>query len=225
MTRLMNVLCGMTVAASLVACGGDDTDNNTNNTNNNNTTNNTNNTNNNNNTGCDLTTVVGVQACMEGKTYLMAGADIPTHPNGFSRDVNFGASSQCIASTEIMVVNNGFQVATEVGTLTGAPMVGDVGSCDVNTPVGTPLTFNSTAVLIENVKADGTCFDISATYGTFTQEGRAKLSDDGSVLEMELYFESQATGSRCADGAVGDATVTLNNAAFAGDAVQVYRGS
>jgi hypothetical protein len=98
-------------------------------------------------------------------------------------------------------------------------MAGDTGTCDHATPAG-ELTFDSTAILIENVTAD--CFDFTATYVGFAQEGRGKLTDNGATLSLEIFFKDQATGHRCGDGAVGEATVQLNGAPFVGDAVQVY---
>ncbi|MGC3999900.1 MAG: hypothetical protein QM767_21650 [Anaeromyxobacter sp.] len=85
------------------------------------------------------------------------------------------------------------------------------------------LPFSSTNVLIENVAGNATCFDVTVTYTGFAQEGRGRFLDDGDTLELELFFSGQATGHRCADGAVGEATVTLNAAAFTGNAVQTYR--
>jgi hypothetical protein len=217
MNRLASVTMVGLFAAGLAACGGDDTNTN------NNSNNNTNNNNNNNNNTCSYDTVAKVQAFLEGKTLLMAGDAVPSHPNGFDRNVNFGAYTQCVASTKIEVINNAFKVVTDAGVLTGAPAQGDVGTCDTNT-VGAAGVFDatSTGVLIENVASDCSCFDITVTYAGFVQEGRAMISADGTKVDMEFYFQNQATGHRCADGAVGAATVTLNATAFTGDAVQVY---
>jgi len=209
------------LALGVSACGGDDTNNNNNN--NTNTNNNNTNNNNNNNTGCDYDTVAKVQAFLEGKTLVMNGENIPSHPNGFDRNINFGAATQCIYETKIEVVNNNFQVTTGFGTLSGAPNQGDVGTCDVNTKAAVAdFQATSTGVLVENTAADCSCFDVTVTYAGFTQEGRAMISADGTEVDMELFFSGQATGHRCADGAVGAATATLNGAAFTGDAVQVY---
>ena len=227
MNRLISALsCGV-LSLGLIACGGDDEGNNNtnNNTSNNNTANNnTANHNSNNNNTCDYDTDVKVFAFLEGKTLTMNGDDVPTHPNGFSRDVNFGAATQCVFETEIEVVNQNFQVTTKFAVLSNAPNEGDVGMCDVGTEAAlAPFEPDSTGVLIENVSADCSCFDITVTYPGFTQEGRAQISADGTTVSMELYFQNQATGISCADGAVGADTVTLNGAAFAGDAVQVYQ--
>jgi len=213
MTRKMNCLFALPLAAGLAACGGDDTNNNNNNnTNNNNTTNN--------NTNCDLTTSAGVLACMEGKTYYMAGSNIPTHPNGYSQDVNFGAATQCYFSTTIAVANGVLNVTAELGVLSGAPMTLDVGTCDTSMKSGVDFMATSQAVLIENTTAD--CFDIEVNYGDYAQQGRGKLNADGSQMSLELYFKDDATGYKCADGAVGSGAATVRTAEFTGDAEQVY---
>jgi hypothetical protein len=95
------------------------------------------------------------------------------------------------------------------------------GECDRET-MAAELTFDSTASLIENVKGNGTCFDFTITYPGFAQEGRGSLSSDGKTLVLELFFKDQAIGHRCADGNPGDATVTLNQMQFTGDARQTY---
>lgn len=219
MNRLITALTCGTLSLGLMACGGDDDANN--NVQNNNTNNTTNN--NTNNNACDYDSPDKIFTFLEGKRMVMNGANIPTHPNGFLRDTNFGAATQCVFETAIGVVNRNFQVVTKFGVLSGAPNEGDTGTCDVNTEAPlAPFDPESTGVLIENASADCSCFDITVTYPGFTQEGRASISADGTTVNMELYFQGQATGHRCADGAVGDATVTLNAAMFTGDAVQVY---
>jgi hypothetical protein len=76
---------------------------------------------------------------------------------------------------------------------------------------------------MENVAADGSCFDVTFNFpGGLTQEGRGSFSSDRKQLKLELFFKGQATGARCANGAVGAASVTLSNAAFTGNAVQTY---
>jgi hypothetical protein len=85
------------------------------------------------------------------------------------------------------------------------------------------LVFDSTAVLLENVKDDGACFDFTVTYPGFGQEGRGSLRDDGMTLVLEIFFKDQAIGHRCADGNVGDPTVVIREAPFAGDAKQTYQ--
>jgi hypothetical protein len=108
-----------------------------------------------------------------------------------------------------------------LGKLNGASTVGQRGECDHAASNG-ELSFTTTAVLIENVAQDGGCFDVTYTYSGFKQVGRGQVSQDGKTLKVELYFENQATGIRCADGKVGQQTVTLGGAAFTGNAVQTY---
>ncbi|MCY0999409.1 hypothetical protein OWM54_19930 [Myxococcus sp. MISCRS1] len=59
--------------------------------------------------------------------------------------------------------------------------------------------------------------------GGLVQEGRGGFTADQKTLKLELYFKNQATGSRCANGAVGtSSSVTLNGQPFTGNAVQTY---
>jgi hypothetical protein len=159
---------------------------------------------------------------LNGKTIKMDGANIPSHPNGFNEDTNFGASSQCLISTAIAINAQQFSVMSALGTIEGAPTVGSTGTCNHALQNGNPLTFNSTTVLIENVKNNAECFDITVTYAGFTQEGRASIAADGKTVTMELFFMGQATNHRCAAGNPGTAGVILNAAAFTGNAKQVY---
>jgi hypothetical protein len=172
--------------------------------------------------GPDLTTPAGINAYLNGKTLLMTGANIPSHPNGLNEDVNFGAATQCYVSTQIQTGTN-WVVTSQLATLEGAPNTFDVGTCNHAVPFGTPLTFTSTNVLIENVEGNGDCFDVTATYPGFAQEGRAAFNAGATELRMELFFAG-ATGHRCADGDVGGGNaITLSTgAAFTGDAVQTY---
>ena len=162
-----------------------------------------------------------IETFLEGKTMVMEGANIPSHPNGYDEDVNYGSATQCYQSVTMKVAGGNYTVTSVLGTLRNAPSAGNRGECDKATKL-TELSFTSTAALIENVKTDGSCFDVTYTYTGFKQSGRGKLSADGKTLSVELYFEGQATGHRCADGAVGAKTVTLNGKAFDGGAVQVY---
>ncbi len=160
-------------------------------------------------------TADNIRNYLEGKKLLMEGSNIPSHPNGYDEDVNYGSATQCYQKVEMVVASNNFQVTSTLGTQ-------EQGMCDHTKAMGTPLTFTSTAVLIENVKADATCFDISITYPSFKQEGRGSLSADGKTLTLEIFFETQASGATCEAGAVGSSTVTLNQEAFTGNAKQVY---
>jgi hypothetical protein len=159
---------------------------------------------------------------LEGKKLSMEGASIPSHPNGFDEDVNYGSVTQCYQKVEMSIASGNFAVTSTLGTLRDAPTVGSKGSCDHELAAGTPQAFTSKASLVENVKADASCFDISIDYGSFKQQGRGNISADGKTLTLELFFEGQASGANCASGAVGSQTVTLNKAPFTGNAQQVY---
>jgi uncharacterized lipoprotein NlpE involved in copper resistance len=154
-----------------------------------------------------------VKTYLEGKTMVMEGANIPSHPNGFSEDVNYGSATQCYNKVTMRMAGGNFSVTSTMAT------VQDTG-CD-HVAAG-ELSFTSTAILVENVKADGSCFDITVTYNGFSQEGRGQISQDGKTAKLELFFSGQATGHRCAAGTVGAQTVTLNSNAFTGNAVQTY---
>ena len=170
-----------------------------------------------------LSSPAAIATYLDGKSMLMTGADIPTHPNGYNENQNFGASTQCYKSVAMSIAAGTWNVSSQLGTLNGAPTVGSIGTCDNATALGSPLTFSSTAVLIENVAPNGTCFDITVTYTGFSQAGRGAFSADRKTLLLELYFGAQATHNRCADGNPGAAGVLLNTVAFTGNAVQTYR--
>lgn len=162
-----------------------------------------------------------ILAYLDGKTMVMEGDAIPTHPNGFSQDTNFGSATQCYKKVTMKDQANRIQVVSQLGTLKDAPTTGTTGTCDRQS-LASELTFDSTAVLIENVKGNGTCFDFTITYSAFGQEGRGKISEDGKTLVLELFFKDQATGHRCAAGDPGAATVTLSQQPFTGNALQTY---
>lgn len=164
-----------------------------------------------------------INTYLEGKTMVMTGADIPKYPNGFLEDKNYGASTQCYNKTTIVVASGNWAVTSLLGTLNGAPAAGDTGTCDRTTVKGSPVAFTSTAILVENVQGNATCFDVTATYTGFKQEGRGSISADGKTVIMELFFGGQALHAKCADGVPGTTGVTLNGAAFTGDAKQTYR--
>ncbi|NVJ02889.1 hypothetical protein HV824_32910 [Myxococcus sp. AM009] len=197
----------MTSALSLVGCGeSDPIDNGPDNTPN-------------------LSTSQGILTFLEGKTLTMTGDDIPTHPNGFSEDVNFGASSQCYQSVTMSVQGGNFRVDSIPGTIEGAPQAGQTGTCNPELPQNA-LSFTSTVVSIENVSADGECFDVVFSFPGFRQVGRGSFSADQRRLDLELFFEGGATGANCAAGAVGSATVNQviagESRPFEGSAVQSY---
>jgi hypothetical protein len=172
----------------------------------------------------DLTTDIKIFAYLEGKTMVMTGADIPSSPNGFNENINFGAATQCYHKTSIAVLAGNFNVTSDLGQFNSIPDAGVAGMCNRAVKT-TTQTFSSTTILIENVKNNAECFDFTATYVGFKQEGRGKISPDGKTVTLELFFA--ATGHRCADGAVGATGVKLATSAgavpFAGDAKQVYR--
>jgi len=93
-----------------------------------------------------------IRTWLDGKKLLMEGANIPSHPNGFDEDINYGAGSQCYQKVEMNIANNNFQVISTLGTLRNAPNFGDKGECDHATANGSPLNFTSVTSLIENVK-------------------------------------------------------------------------
>ena len=171
--------------------------------------------------GPRFTTREEILAHLEGKTLLMTGANIPSHPHGFNEDVNYGSSTQCYQSVTKQVSGGTFQETAVMGTLRDASSAGSRGECDHDTASST-LSFTTTSVLIENVQADGSCFDASFIYPGFQTQGRGSVSQDGLTLRLEVFFAGQATRHRCADGAPGARTVTLNGQPFTGDAVQVY---
>ncbi|WP_408888441.1 hypothetical protein ACJ2CR_26485 [Myxococcus faecalis] len=163
-----------------------------------------------------LDSSANILAFLEGKSMIMEGANIPSHPNGFSEDVDYGAASQCYQSVTMSVAGGNFKVDSIPGTIAN-------NVCDHDAPKN-PLSFTSNTVLIENVAADGSCFDVTFSFpGGLVQEGRGGFTADQKTLKLELFFKNQATGSRCANGAVGtSSSVTLNGQPFTGNAVQTY---
>lgn len=152
-------------------------------------------------------------AHFEGKTMVMAGENIPSHPNGFSEDVNLGSATQCYSKVSMAVAGGIFNVTSDLATVTN-------GQCDHEK--ANEQKFSTTNVLIENIQGDGECFDVLFTYTGFQQEGRGKISADGKTVTLELFFKDQAVGAKCANGAVGSGNITLNKNPFTGNAQQVY---
>lgn len=165
-------------------------------------------------------TADNIRTWVEGKKLVMEGANIPSHPNGIDEDVNNGALTQCYAKVEMNVSGGNYAVASTLGTLRDAPAAGDKGTCDHTAPSGNPLTFTTTAVLIE--PKDANCFNVTFTYPSFKQVGRGSMSADGKTMSLELFFEGAAVGADCAAGAVGAKTVKIQGADFTGNATQVY---
>lgn len=152
-------------------------------------------------------------AHFEGKTMVMAGENIPSHPNGFSEDVNLGSATQCYSKVSMAVAGGIFNVTSDLATVSN-------GAC--NHEKANEQKFSTTNVLIENIQGDGECFDVLFTYTGFQQEGRGKISADGKTVTLELFFKDQAVGAKCASGAVGSGNITLNKNPFTGNAQQVY---
>jgi hypothetical protein len=182
--------------------------------------------------GIELSDGTKVLGYLEGKTMVMEGADIPAYPNGLNENMNLGAITQCYHKTTIQTLDHNFIVVPLLGTLQNAPTAGSVGTCDRTTMSTAGTSFTSTAVLVDNVQNNADCFDITATYGGFSQEGRGKISADGKTVTMELYFGGKAANHRCANGAVGSGILAVTTQAdggvasttpFTGDAQQVYR--
>lgn len=166
--------------------------------------------------------VSAVSNFFDGKTVVMEGDAIPDSPQGYDENKNLGLLTQCYHKvTGELKPGPIMAVTSELGTLVGAPNAGDVGNCD-RTATENTVNFETTAILIENVAADGSCFDITLTYVGFAQEGRGMITADGKTMKLEVYFKEQATNHRCVDGPPGSSGVTVNGAAFTGDAVQVY---
>jgi len=102
--------------------------------------------------------------------------------------------------------------------------------CDHTTTTAT-TTFSSTDVILDNVQDNGRCFDITVNYGRFSEEGRGRISPDGTAVTLELYIGGKALLHRCEDGPVGSRSVRLAIGSagqgrvvrLAGDSIQVYR--
>lgn len=178
-------------------------------------------------TAADLNSPTRILAFLEGKTLTMEGNNIPTHPNGFSQDFDFGAATQCYNQTTISIAGGNFSITSIAGTLVGAA---PATTCDRSMPGATIGPFTSNTVTINNVNAPrADCFDVQIDFTGFTQVGRAKFAPDLSQVWMELYFAANSpSGHTCADGAVGPQTGAVtqtiqgNVLPFTGDAVQKY---
>jgi poly(hydroxyalkanoate) depolymerase family esterase len=163
-----------------------------------------------------LSTPARVSEFLDGKKLVMEGSMIPTHPNGYDQNMDFGAATQCYHKVTMTPLGGKIRVSSELGTRS------DDSGCD-RMRVSGEASFDSTAVLIENVEGDASCFDFTITYPGFGQEGRGEIDAERTTLTLELFFKDQAIGHRCADGGVGDPTVTLNQTMFTGDAQQRYQ--
>jgi hypothetical protein len=170
-------------------------------------------------TGPKYNTPEKLATFFEGKTMVMQGDNIPSHPNGLSEDVDYGPASQCYSKVTLTVAGGNYTAVSLKGTWRDTASGKD---CDHSVSAGEAGNFTSRAVLIENVAADGSCFDVTYTYPSFKQEGRGVVSQDGKTVKLELFFETAATGHRCASGAVGSPSVLVGGKAFTGNAVQTY---
>ena len=134
----------------------------------------------------------------------MEGANIPSHPNGYNEDINYGAATQCYQKVTMSVAGGNFKVTAPWAPCQISPGAGQPGGTCNHEPAKNPLSFTSTALLIENVAADGSCFDVTFTYpGFLVQVGRGKLGRRTQALKLELFFEGQATATAARRGAVG----------------------
>lgn len=171
-------------------------------------------------------TVAAVNAALEGKSLVMTGTNIPAYPQGIPEGMNLGAATQCYHQVSMSISGNKPTVAPQMGTLKDAPNVGNVGTCDRATVSATPAPYVAQEVLIENVAADGSCFDVRYTYNGFAQEGRGQISPDGTKLSLEIFFAGKAQNAKCANGPVGTAGVLVDLGAgpkpLLGNATQVY---
>ncbi len=170
-----------------------------------------------------LDSQANIVAFLDGKSMVMEGNNIPSHPNGFSEDIDYGAATQCYRKVTMSVASGNFKVDSDLGTIENSPGPNQPGGTCNHTLKKSDLTFTSTGVLIENVTADGSCFDVTFTFpGGVVQEGRGGFSADQKQVKLVLFFQNRATGHRCVNGAVGSASVTHLGAPFTGNAVQTY---
>jgi hypothetical protein len=175
--------------------------------------------------GLDLSSASQILGQLAGNTWVMAGADLPPYPNGVNQDLDLGANSECFVSSTLTLDGGVLVNQLELGLVAPVPDAG-ITRCDHTTSTGT-MTLTSSSLRLDNVAADGTCFDLTIGYGRFGEEGRGQMSPDGQTVTLELYFSGWATRDRCQDGPVGDGGVQLIIAGklvpVLGDARQVYR--
>jgi hypothetical protein len=159
-----------------------------------------------------LNTPTAINAYLDGKTMVMAGADIPADPLGASQ----ATSGACWTKLTMQIASPGdWNVTWNVATENG-------GTCNAAAPLG--VTSQPGAVVIANVQGNATCFDINVTFPNMGVSGRGSISADGKTVSLEFYNVGEATGATCADGAVGAHTVTstalpVNRVPFAAPAV------
>src|SRR5688572_21158666 len=137
----------------------------------------------NDNTNTGLTTPSRITEFLNGKTLTMEGAAIPTHPNGYDQNVDFGAATQCYMRVVMSPLGGKIRVVSQLGTLSDS-------GCDRMRLSG-EASFDSTAVLIENVEGQAECFDFTITYPGFGQEGRGRINAEKTELTLEIFFKDQ----------------------------------
>src|SRR5512145_744481 len=70
-----------------------------------------------------LTTPTRITDFLDGKTLIMEGVMIPTHPNGYDQNVDFGAATQCYMKVTMTPLGGKIRVMSQLGTLAN-------GACD-----------------------------------------------------------------------------------------------
>jgi hypothetical protein len=86
-------------------------------------------------------------------------------------------------------------------------------------------------VLITGVRGNADCFDLRLAFvDGLVQNGRGKLSPDGTVMTLELFIDAGSLtfgGYHCADGNVGSSSATFDGGSgvtpFTWNAQQVFR--
>lgn len=173
----------------------------------------------------DFSTGRKILTYLEGKTMVMTGPDIPSSPHGLSEAFDLGANTQCFRAITLRMTGGAFASRVELGRL-APPADGGAAFCD-HTLTTVTATYTSKAVLVDNVQDNGRCFDITIDYTTFGEEGRGKMSPDGGLVTLELYYRGKATQHRCEDGPVGAPNVHLlvggASVPFSGSSLEVYR--
>jgi hypothetical protein len=177
-----------------------------------------------------LTSPEAIQGYLAGSHWLMAGTDIPQFPNGYFEGLNLGVGTQCYHSIAI-AVGSAWTVTGVPGTLNGAPPIGSDGTCDRTTASGAGVAQATSSVLISGVRGNADCFDLRLAFvDGLVQNGRGKLSPDGTVMTLELFIDAGTLtfgGYHCADGNVGSSSATFDGGSgvtpFTWNAQQVFR--
>ena len=77
-----------------------------------------------------LDTSEQIMTYLEGKTWVMQGDAIPSHPNGFDENVNYEAYSQCYEKVTITTQGGDFMVSSNLATIVGADEPYSTGDCN-----------------------------------------------------------------------------------------------